>query len=67
MGLIVLPREYLSPDGDLGGVKPFYVGDPGAFCTFVMNSGDGVALIVAPDLPDSISLSKLLMSVSVDA
>ena len=59
---MVLPKLYLSPDGDLGGVKPFEVGDPGAFCTFVMNNGDGVALIVSPDLPDSISLSKLLIS-----
>ena len=56
----------MSPDGDRGGVKPFYVGDPGAFYTFVMNNGEGVAFIVAPDLPDSISLSKLFINLSVD-
>lgn len=40
-GLMVLPKPYFSPEGDLGGVKPFEVGEPGAFCIFVMNSGLG--------------------------
>lgn len=43
-GLIVRPRPpYFSPEGDLGGVKPFYVGDPGYFYIRVINSGDGGA------------------------
>jgi len=65
-GLIVRPKLYFSPDGDRGGVKPFWVGDPGAFYTFVINNGEGVLLMVAPDLPDYISLSKLFSSLSVD-
>jgi hypothetical protein len=44
-GLNVLPNEprpeYFSPDGDLGGVSPFDVGEPGYFCTLVINNGDG--------------------------
>jgi hypothetical protein len=65
-GLIVRPKLYLSPDGERGGVNPFCVGDPGAFYTFVINNGDGVLLIVLPDLPDYISPSKLLSNLSVD-
>ena len=41
LGLTVRPSPYFSPDGDLGGVNPFYVGDPGCFCIFVMKRGEG--------------------------
>ena len=38
------PRPlYFSPEGERGGVKPFYVGEPGYFCIRVMNKGDGGA------------------------
>lgn len=47
-GLIVLPSipEYFSPEGDRGGVRPFWVGEFGAFCILVINSGDGGAMSV---------------------
>jgi len=48
-GLIVRPSPlYFSPEGDLGGVKPFCVGLPGYFCIRVMNSGDGGAESAGP-------------------
>ena len=56
---------YFSPDGDLGGVKPFYVGDPGYFCIRVMNSGDGGADNAYPGYPVSSSLTSLFISWSV--
>ena len=65
-GLIVRPKLYLSPDGERGGVNPFWVGDPGAFYTFVINKGEGVLLMVLPDLPDYISASKLFNNLSVE-
>lgn len=67
LGLIVRPRPppNFSPDGDLGGVSPFYVGEFGAFCIFVMNNGDGGAIRAWPDLPDSSSVISLEMRVSV--
>ena len=61
-GLNVLPRPYFSPDGDLGGVSPFYVGECGYFCIFVINSGDGGAVSVYPGVPDSISCSNFFIS-----
>ena len=48
LGLMVLPKPYFSPEGDLGGVKPFEVGEPGAFYILVMNSGLGCAATGAP-------------------
>ena len=57
--------EYFSPDGDLGGVSPFDVGEPGYFCILVINSGEGGAVSVGPALPDSISVSSFFMSYSV--
>ena len=47
-GDIVRPKLYFSPDGDLGGVKPFYVGELGYFCIFVINKGEGGAIKVGP-------------------
>lgn len=48
-GLIVRPSPlYFSPEGDLGGVRPFYVGDPGYFCIRVMNKGEGGAERAGP-------------------
>ena len=66
-GLIVLPSPppYFSPDGDLGGVSPFYVGEFGCFCIFVMNKGDGGAISVYPGYPESSSVINFLMRVSV--
>ena len=61
-GLKVLPRLYFSPDGDLGGVSPFEVGDPGAFCIFVMKRGEGGAVRVWLGFSDLISVKSLLMS-----
>lgn len=43
LGLIVLPKLYFSPDGDLGGVRPFYVGLPAFYFIFVINKGLGGA------------------------
>jgi len=69
LGLNVLPNdprpEYFSPDGDLGGVSPFCVGEPGYFCTLVINNGDGGAASVGPGFPDSSSVRSFLMSCSV--
>ena len=56
---------YFSPDGDLGGVSPFYDGEFGCFYIFVIKSGDGGAVSVCPGVPDSISASSFLMSWSV--
>jgi len=64
MVLPIIP-EYFSPDGDLGGVSPFCVGEFGAFCIFVINNGDGGAISAYPDFPVSSSLINLFISVSV--
>ena len=65
-GLIVRPRLlYFSPDGDLGGVSPFYDGEFGCFCILVMKSGDGGAVSVCPGVPESSSVSSFLISWSV--
>lgn len=48
LGLNVRPKPNFSPEGDLGGVSPFYVGDPGCFCILVINNGDGGAVNVGP-------------------
>jgi hypothetical protein len=47
---------YFSPDGDLGGVNPFYVGDPGCFCIFVMKRGEGGWLLSGLCVPSFRSL-----------
>ena len=62
LGDIVLPKLYFSPDGDLGGVKPFWVGELGYFCIFVMKRGDGGAIKVGPGYFDSISFNNFLIS-----
>jgi hypothetical protein len=64
MVLPIMP-EYFSPDGDLGGVSPFYVGEFGAFCIFVINNGDGGAISACPDFPLSNSFISLFIKVSV--
>lgn len=67
MGLIVLPKDpgYFSPLGDLGGVSPLLVGEPGYFCIFVMNRGDGGAVRVCPGVDDYRSVNSFLIRVSV--
>ena len=62
LGLKVLPRPYFSPLGDLGGVRPFYVGDPGNFYILVINSGEGGAVNAAPGYFELISVSSLEIS-----
>ena len=42
-GLRVFMPENFSPDGDRGGVNPFYVGDPVCLTFLVMKIGEGVA------------------------
>jgi hypothetical protein len=62
LGLIVLPRLYFSPDGDLGGVSPFYVGELGYFYILVINRGEGGAVKVYPGVPESISVSSFFIN-----
>ena len=64
-GEIVLPKPYFSPDGERGGVNPFYVGDPGCFYILVIKSGDGGAERVDPAYPVSNSFISLDISFSV--
>lgn len=60
---MVRPRPlYFSPEGERGGVKPFYVGEPGYFCILVMNNGDGGADNAYPGCPLSSSVIRRLMS-----
>ena len=62
-GLIVLPRPlYFSPLGDLGGVNPFCVGEPGYFCILVINNGDGGADNACPGYPLSSSVISRFIS-----
>ena len=65
MGLIVLPNPNFSPEGDLGGVNPFYVGDPGCFYILVIKRGDGGAERVCPACPVSNSVINHYISLSV--
>jgi len=62
LGLNVLPKPYFSPEGDLGGVSPFYVGEFGYFCILVIKRGDGGAVSVYPGVPDSISCNSFLIN-----
>ena len=64
-GLNVLPRPYFSPEGDLGGVRPFYVGDPGCFYIFVIKRGDGGAVKATPGCFEWMSVSSFEISYSV--
>lgn len=59
------PSEYFSPEGDLGGVNPFCVGEPGFFFICVIKRGDGGAVNVVPGVDDVMSVSSLLISLSV--
>lgn len=64
-GLMVRPKPYFSPEGDLGGVSPFWVGEPGYFCIFVMKRGEGGADSAEPGCPDSSSPMSLVINLSV--
>lgn len=62
LGLKVFPRPYFSPLGLLGGVSPFWVGDPGYFCIFVIKSGEGGAVNAMPGCFEFISAKSFEIS-----